>query len=55
MPLTEKDRKRKRRQRRRRKIKKLKDQLKESNDLKQRQLIIAKLQKLNPWIELPNV
>ncbi len=53
MPLTERDRERRRRQRRRRKLHELKDRLAQTTDAKTRKRLMAKIQKLNPWVELP--
>lgn len=53
MPLTERDRERRRRQRRRRKLRELRDRLARTTDAKTRKRLMTKMQKLNPWVELP--
>ncbi len=53
MPLTERDRERRRRQRRRRKLHELRHRLAQTTDAKTRKRLMAKIQKLNPWAELP--
>ena len=53
MPLTDKDRTRYRRQRRRRKVHVLKAKLGETTESKARKRLIAKIQKLSPWVDRP--
>ena len=53
MPMREKDRKLRRRQRRVRKIRGLKALLKEATTEKDRERIVSKIRRLDPWAELP--
>ncbi len=52
MPLTQKDRDRKRRQRRHKKMKELKLRLEQAKDLKEKEIIIEKIRRINLWVEI---
>lgn len=51
----EKDRELRRRRHRRWKLKKLREKLKKTEDPKEREKIIAKIKKINPWYEIPEL
>lgn len=53
MPMREKDRNLRRRRRRVLKLRRLKALLADAKDLKTRQRLIAKIQKIDPWHEIP--
>ena len=52
MPLTQRDRDRKRRQRRRKKIKDLRLRLEQAKDPKEKEIIMEKIHRVHPWIEI---
>ncbi|HLB63759.1 MAG TPA: hypothetical protein VJJ46_02870 [Anaerolineales bacterium] len=54
MPMTDKDRQRQRKQRRRWKVRALKKQLAATVDSRARKRLITKIQKLSPWVEIPD-
>jgi len=52
MPLTQKDRDRKRRQRRHKKMTELKLRLEQAKDPKEKEIIIEKIRRVSPWVEI---
>lgn len=52
MPLRDKDRQMRRRQRRVKKLRHYKAALREAPDLRTREKLIARIRKIDPWVEL---